>query len=162
MNDAISELTDAQDEILSIIPVLTASLSIWGSSNIIYMVIRSKKRTPYRRILLGLSCCDVISSATYAIQPYLMPRGTAIWAVGNDASCDALGFFNMFSTSDIWYNGMLGFYFLLTVRYGVTETAVSKNYEPWMHGASILWPLVTGAIGAAMGVYNALTIGHGW
>ena len=157
-----TELSDQQDKTLSLLPILPACLSIWGSANIIYMVLSSEKRTPYRRLLFGLSCCDVISSITLALQPYLMPRGTAIWAVGNETSCDALGFFQQFSSSDIFYNGMLAIYFLLTVRYGLSEPTVARNYEPWMHASSVLWPLITGIIGAAIGLYNPLVIGHGW
>lgn len=156
-----SVLTDTQDKVLSLVPLFTGALSIWGSSNIISMVLTSEKRTSYRRILLGMSCYDVISSLLLMLQPFLMPSGTAVWAIGNEASCNALGFFFQFVTSDIWYNAVLSFYFLLTVRYSVGEPEFAKRYEPWMHGVSIGWPLITASLGAGFGVYDSLAVGHG-
>ncbi|CAB9518798.1 expressed unknown protein [Seminavis robusta] len=158
-----STLTETQDKILSLLPLFTGSISIVGSGQIIYMVLTSEKKTPYRRILLGLSSCDILSSMHLILQPYLMPSGTAVWAFGNEATCDALGFFQQLASCDIWYNTMLSFYFLLhvTVRYAVLENNFARTYEPWMHLFSLGWPLITASIGAGLGVYNVLGVGHG-
>ena len=158
----ISSLSETQDMVLSLLPILPALLSLWGSANIIYMVLVSGKKTPYRRILLGLSVCDMISSVVFPWQAFLLPSDTSqrLWAVGNDATCDALGFFQQFTFCSVWYNGMLSFYFLLTVKFGVKEDRMSRRYEPWMHILSIGYPLITALIGAGFGMYNENQIGH--
>ncbi|CAB9509674.1 expressed unknown protein [Seminavis robusta] len=162
-SEDISSLTDAQEKALYIIVIVSSLLSLWGSSNIIYMVLSSRKRSPYRRILLGLSCCDLVSSVALALQGFLLPSETSqrVWAFGNDASCSALGFFQQFAFSNTWYNGSLSLYFLLTVRFGVKEQQLARRVEPFMHILSIGYPLVTATIGAAMGVYNEFLIGMG-
>lgn len=127
------------------------------------MVMTSKKSSSYRRILLGLSCCDFASSLLYPFQPFLVPQSTSqrVWAIGSDASCSATGFFQQFAFSNVWYNGMLSFYFLLTVKFGVPEATMAQKYELWMHIPSVGYPLVTALIGAGMGIYHELTVGPG-
>lgn len=158
-----STLTDTQGKVLSLLPVLSACLSIWGSASIIHMVLSSDKRTPYRRILLGMSCCDVVSSFNFALQAFLVPAATShrIWAVGNASSCSAMGFFQQLSFSNIGYSCMLSIYFLLTIKFAIREKEVAKKYEPMMHIVSVGWPLLTASVGAGMGVYDELSVGHG-
>ena len=159
----ISSLSETQDKILSLLPVFSAALSIWGSANIIWMVIKSDKKTTYRRILLGLSCSDLISSLVIPWQAFLFPKDTSqrIWAIGTDATCTAIGFFQQFSFANVWYYAMLSFYFLMVVRMGVQERVMAKKYEKWMHLLSIGYPLITAFVGAVLGVYHETEIGHG-
>lgn len=162
-SEDMSSLTDTQDKVLSILPIFPSLLSIWGSTNIIHMVWVSEKKTPYRRILLGLSVCDLINSLVFPFQPFLLPNETSerIWAIGNEQTCDALGFFQQFHFTSVWYNGMLSFYFLLSVRYGVKEDVMARRYEPVMHLLSIGYPLVTALFGAGFHMYNEVLVGHG-
>jgi hypothetical protein len=127
------------------------------------VLITSRKTTPYRRILLGLSCADFISSMIYPWQAFLLPRDTSerVWAFGNDASCTFLGWGQQISFASVFYNGMLSIYFLLTVKYGVKNHEFSKKFEPWMHLLAIGYPLTTAMIGAGMGVFNELQLGQG-
>lgn len=159
----MSSLSEAQDKALSLAPVFSGLLSAVCSATIIHMVLISDKKTSYRRILLGLSASDLVSGLVLPLQSYLLPSSTSqrIWASGNEASCTAMGFFQQLSLSNVWYNGMLSFYFLLTVRYGVREFDMARRYEPWMHVLSLGFPLITASIGAGMGVYDEFLIGHG-
>lgn len=167
MNDdedlsSVSSLTEAQQKALALLPLFTGALSIWGSTNIIYAVSRtpSDQRSCYRRILLGLSCSDFVSSLAASLQPFLLPEDTShrIWASGTDATCTAMGFFQQLSMSNIWYNGMLSFVFLLMIKYAVSETHLSKKYEPWMHGLAIGFPLITACLALALGLYGELRV----
>lgn len=157
-DDAVSSLNDAQDKALSILPIISGLLSAYGSANIIYMVYQSKQRNCYKRILLGLSCSDFLSSSVLWLQAFLLPSDTSdrVWAIGTDATCTAMGFFQQLSLANVWYNGMLSFYFLLTIRYCVA----THRFESWMHGLSIGIPLLTAFLGVAMGLYDELRVGH--
>jgi hypothetical protein len=159
----ISSLSDAQDIALSLLPIAPSLLSIAGSSIIISLVVKSPKKSPYRRILLAMSCCDIVASITYSLQGFLLPRETSqrALAIGNDASCSAVGFFNQFSFSAFFYSGALSLYFLLTVRYGIKEDTFAKRIEPWLHGVSLGYPLITAMIGALVGVYHENELGQG-
>jgi hypothetical protein len=159
----ISSLSDSQEKALSLLPFAPAILSILGSSTIIYMVVAEKKQTPYRRLLLGMSVCDILFSVTFPLQAFLLPRETSqrVWAVGSDASCSALGFFSQLSFSAMLYNGLLSHFFLLTIRFGWKEGRFAKIVEPLMHSIAIGFPLVTATVGAALGVYHEVELGPG-
>ena len=74
----ISPLTDIQEKILSILQLLSAILSIIGSTMIVQKIIRNRKRTTsYDRILLGLSTTDIISSLTQGLSPFWLPQQTS-------------------------------------------------------------------------------------
>ena len=158
-----SQLSSSQQKALALITILPSLLSAWGSANIIYMFFTSKNRSSYRRIMFGLSCGDFIASLLLIFQPFLVPQETShkVWAIGTEASCDVMGFFQQLSFTSVWDNGMLSFYFLLMLRFGVKDRAFKHKYEPWMHLACIGYPLITAATGAKIGLYNELDFGDG-
>ena len=123
---------------------------------IIYLVIKNQRKTPYKRILLGLSVCDIIASTTYAISPFLLPQATSqrVWARGTDRSCSILGFLTQFAFSAIWYNGMLSFYYLLTVRFGVKTQTFARRFEPIIHIVCVGYNFVTALVGLILGFYS--------
>jgi hypothetical protein len=159
----ISSLSDAQDIALSLLPIAPPLLSITGSSIIISLVVKSPKKSPYRRILLAMSCCDIVASITHSLRGFLLPKETSqrALAIGNDASCSAVGFFNQLSFSAFFYSGALSLYFLLTVRFGMKEDAFAKRIEPWLYGVSLGYPLITAMIGALVEVYHDNELGQG-
>jgi hypothetical protein len=141
---------------LILLPILPATLSILASSTILSLVYKSGFDTCYKRILFGLSMSDILISCTLIVQPFLLPASTStrLWAAGNDSTCTFLGTITQLSLSVILYNGVLAFYFLLTIRFGVTERTMVRHYEPWMHAIAIGYPLVTAIAGASMNLYH--------
>ena len=83
------------------------------------------------------------------------------WSIGNSGSCSALGFLSQFSFSAVFYNCMLSYYYLLTVRFGVKRKRFAERYELPMHLLTISYFLVTAAIGVAFGMYSGLDVGFG-
>jgi len=156
-----TDLTGSEEKILYLIQIGAATLSLIGSCAILHKIFRQIRRdnytTPYERIILGLSCCDVLSSLTYAIGPFLLPSDTSKrpWALGNDSTCTFLGFFNQLACFwAVWYNCLLSFYYLLTVRFGVKKKVFRKKYELPMHlSGAIFFPL-TATIGFFGGFYS--------
>ncbi len=144
----LSDLSDKQEMVLSILLVCSAFLSVVGSCTIVFKIFRSLCRnqttTPYDRIILGLSCCDIVASFTYALGPFLLPSETSqrVWAIGDDSSCQKLGFLlQLASLWSIWYNAILSFYYLLTVRFQVKRQDFCRKYEPWLHlSGAIFFP----------------------
>jgi hypothetical protein len=162
--DSITPLTDQQEVVLSVLSIISGVLSILGSSTIVYKVARNfQKSAPYDRLLLGLSSCDILSSLTFAISPFMLDSETSqrVWGLGNEATNNMLGFLTQFSFSAIFYNGMLSYYYLLTVRYGVKRKDFARKYEPYIHIGTIGFFLITATIGACMGFYGELDIGQG-
>jgi len=158
-----SNLSDNQEKALSLLPLLPSVLSVSASCIIIISVVGDSHKSPYKRILLALSVSDILSSVTIALQAFLVPRETSyrVWAIGNDASCCAVGALLQLGFSAFWYNCMLSFYYLLTVRFGIRDESIEARIEPWMHLVSIGYPLTTSISGVIMGVYNELDVGLG-
>ena len=187
-------LTDQQEIILSLLPIPTSIMSIFGSVSIIYMACQGRNRrgstanntggasrsmrslttglflntsewTPYTRLLIGMSCTDIIFSISYSLNPFLIPKATSkrVWAMGNDVTCSALGFFTQFTLSTMLFNGMLSFYFVLTSRYGWKNHEIAQRWylEPMMHAISLGYPFITATAGAVIGVYNEMLVGQG-
>eukprot|EP00980_Cylindrotheca_fusiformis_P017213 scaffold5297_cov104-Cylindrotheca_fusiformis.AAC.6 len=162
----IKQLSDGQEKVLAILPIPSAALSIMGSCIIISMALRRKNRrrwTPYTRLLIAMSMCDIVASATISIATFLRPRDTSsrVWAFGTDATCSAVGFMNQISFSAVLYNGMLSLYFLLTARFGFKNAQMARCIEPLMHIVSIGFPLVTAVTGSIIGVYGEAAAGLG-
>jgi hypothetical protein len=158
-----SSLTLAQDKALSLTPVFSGLLSSWGSVTIIYMIFTSSQGSCYKRIMLGLSVADLVSSLTIALQAFMLPSDSQperVWAVGNEASCTAMGFFHQLSQASVWYTGFLSVFFLLTIRFDWSDETMAKCVEPLFHFLSIGYPLVTAATGLALGAYDVLDLGH--
>jgi hypothetical protein len=157
-------LTDGQEVVLSMLLVVSGVLSILGSSTIIYKVAKNRdKAKSYERLMFGLSTCDIIGGVGYALTPFLLPRTTShrVWALGTEASCSFLGFLTQFTFSGLWYNCMLSFYYLLTVRFGVKRSVFAARYEFWMHLATIGFNVLTASFGYAVGMYGELGLNLG-
>jgi len=174
----ISGLTDKQDKALAVLQVCSASLSLVGSCMIVFKIISSlcgnRKTSPYDRIIFGLSICDIFGSCTYIMAPFLLPSETSvrIWASGSDRTCQQLGLMTqLFCIWALWYNAILSFYYLLTVRFQVKRRQFCRKYELWMHLIGIIFFPVTAFTGyfndwyaeeaLAMGCWVGPADGHG-
>eukprot|EP00980_Cylindrotheca_fusiformis_P022025 scaffold8910_cov102-Cylindrotheca_fusiformis.AAC.4 len=152
-----------QQKYLSFLSLPPGLISIVGSISIIIHIRQEKRNTPYRSILYWLSWCDVVNSTSLIFQPFLTPAEGAeawVWSVGNDATCTLLGALTQFGFSTHWYSGLLSFYFLLTVRFGVKEKSFGKAL-PYCHGIIVLWSITTAITGIIMEVYGPLGTGPG-
>ncbi|KAG7343035.1 hypothetical protein IV203_020980 [Nitzschia inconspicua] len=166
MEDDYKTLSPSQYKLLTILPIPTAVLSVVGSGAIIYMVARSRRQrewTPYKRLLFGMSACDILLSINAAVGNIMRPEISSprVWAFGNQATCTASGFLGQLSLSAILYNGGLSFYFLLSARFGWKNDRIAKWVEPLMHVTCIGYPMVTAAIGAGLGVFSEPVMGLG-
>lgn len=160
----VTLLSEDRQQVVNILLVISAVLSILGSSTIIYKILRNiKKATPYDRIMLGLSGCDIVGSFAYVLSPLLPPKSTSerIWSIGNNATCSFLGFITQFAFAAVMYNAMLSFYYLLIVRYNVKRQVFAKKYEIYMHIVCLVFGLGTAGIGVLIGLFSEVDVGCG-
>ncbi|CAJ1945567.1 unnamed protein product [Cylindrotheca closterium] len=160
------KLSQGQELLLAILPIPSAILSMFGSVIIITMAFHSRQKkpwTPYHGLLTGMSLCDILFSITLAAGNFLYPKSTSdrALAMGNDATCDAIGFFNQFSYSALLYNAMLGYYFLLTTKYRYSNMDIAAKFETSMHMVCLGWPLLTAFAGLFMDVYGEREVNIG-
>lgn len=150
-----------QYAVLSSILFLTTLLSVLGSSNVVYLILYRQwgDWTLLHRILLGLCCCDFISSFSGFLQPMLLPSDTMLpIAFGNMATCRIAGFGVYFFLGSTIYFCELSLYFYLTIRHAWTETKTVQFLEPWVH--VIPWTIVLthNILGIALNVFQPSSV----
>jgi hypothetical protein len=128
--------------VLALLPHFLAPLSVLGSLAIIYRILgfdrhgidASNKKT-YYRLLAAMCIGDVFGSVAFSFGGVLVPRETLLYsAKGNLATCTAQGFFLHVSVlAVLFYNTGLMICFVMTIRYGWTESYVTKRLEPIIH-----------------------------
>lgn len=159
--------TETQQAILTLIPVFTGTLSALGSLSIVYIITKDRKKKlthVYHRLVLAMSCLDVMNSSNYALSALVVPKGTpGVWgASGSIATCSASGFVMQFGVSVPLYSGCLAIYYLMVIRYRIHERQIKRYYEPIMHLVSVGYPLVSAIIPLLHDMYNPMGSQAGW
>ena len=151
-----TSLTNAQQISLCVVPIVPCILSVSCSIQIIYLVYRTKFNTPYKRILFMFSIADIVSSINLIVGPFVLPRETSYryWAFGSKTTCKISGAMMQIGFASFWYYAVLSFYFLFTIRFGMTTATLVKYCEPLMHLFAVGFPLGTGVAGLILDVYD--------
>ena len=96
------------------------------------------------------SICDIITSVNYMIGPFLLPNETSfrIWSFGTKKTCTISGAIAQFGFSSYCYYSIISIYFILTVKYGISQAVINKYYiEHLMHSIAIGVPLIGSILG---------------
>ncbi|CAB9524745.1 expressed unknown protein [Seminavis robusta] len=120
----------SQQRFLAICPKFSSSFSIVGSLYIIQHVLRSPSRRQrvYTRLLLVMSGMDLMYAIKCFLSTWPLPTGSAYGAVGTTQTCTAAAFWGQGgSLSSAVYNGSLTLYYLLTIRYGWTQSQFQQQ-----------------------------------
>jgi hypothetical protein len=170
-------LTKNQKVVLSLSKSVSASLSLIASSIIIYkiylryklqpsksnIVVHNKKDdnsiTTYHRMLLGISILDVIHSISSVFSSLLVPPYThATFANGTTATCSIQGALQQLTPSIVIYMTMLNIYFMLKIRYNISDTVIHSRYEVWLHAIPMIHFLTTAITGLSMRIYGPIIL----
>lgn len=148
-----------QKVVLALLPKITGFISGIFSTYMITMILRDKNRMKriYHRIMLGISIADLSSAIWLGLSTWPIPKGKALWAVGNATTCSLQGFWTQFGFICPAYNGSLSIYYLLAIRYGWKEPQFLR-IEKYLHGVPILFSLVTAVTGLIMKRYASATL----
>mmetsp|Transcript_19752 Transcript_19752/g.47721 ORF Transcript_19752/g.47721 Transcript_19752/m.47721 type:complete len:630 (+) Transcript_19752:241-2130(+) len=120
-----------------------------------------EKPGPYERIIYAMSCYDMLFTAVIVWSPFLTPTG--YWwpspnHFGNENTCRFIGTMFQFSIANVFYYGLLGFYFLLTIRFHVRKETFVKRVEVWVHGFIIFFSVSTSLAGGIINFYDELAL----
>jgi hypothetical protein len=171
----------SQQKALAICPKVTAMLSFLGSSLVAVQVIHKQRRKEgnnsgggnkksnksmnlvYRRLVLGMSCADIVSSAAFFCSTWLIPASLSeesYGAMGTQGTCTAQGFFAHFTLLSVFYNSCLAMYYYLVIGKGWNDKKMSKQTRPEAVGHVVvtLYCLVTGVVAASLQMFNSV----GW
>jgi hypothetical protein len=140
--------------------MISGSISFIASMLLVTHILRSHEclSSTYHRLIFGLSAADIISSFGNALSSTMTPKDMSYlvpFAIGNMATCDAQGFLIFFATGvSVGYNCSVCFYYLAIITYNKKFDYIEKKLEPWLHGISILLPLVLSVILLATNTFN--------
>jgi hypothetical protein len=161
--------TSRQQWAIALTRHISGNLSLAASFIIVYHVVlrirqnrRSPRRdlvTPYHRLMLCFSIADILYSFWVGLSTLVVPASSGvIYGFGTTATCSMQGFFMQFGVSTHLYIAALSVYFLLKIRYNVTDDALYRRYEIWFHFIPWVVAIGTGSIGVALQVYNPMTL----
>jgi len=139
----------------------SASLSILGSSLIIWIILRGRLKLsrPRNRLLFCRSIIDISFSTALGLSLLVIPQETVCSiGMGNLSTCNAQGFFIQVGFAIQAYTAMVSIYYLLTIRYGINHRTVAQIYEPFMHTYALAPPITTAIIGAANNMFFNETV----
>jgi hypothetical protein len=155
-------VSQRQYKVLSIIPMCTAPLSVLGSATITYMILSRRKerlKQSYHRIMLATSTADFVFSTSLGLGALAVPRDSgALFARGTVATCTAQGVFIHTGLSVFVCNTFLMLYFLLIIRYKVSEETF-RRFEKLTYVAAFVIPAVVSMIGISLDIFNPVGIG---
>ena len=127
----------------------TATLSIISLITIIWMILCShlKLSTTCHRMMFGLVFCNIFWSLFLTLSSIPIPKGTSgvLYAIGNQATCNMQGIIGTFwaASSSLNFCGLTGC-FLLAIKFELSDEALRKYYEPFVH----ILPFLYGLVGA--------------
>lgn len=157
-----SSLTRSQQVALAIAPKVTGLLSALGSSWIVVEVLsqETKRHNVYNRILCAMSFVDALSSVWFFASTWPIPEGTegVAFAKGNGNVCVAQGFFLQLGMTSPYYNFSLALYYMLVVKYNVSEETLRRKFEPFVHVLCVLFGLGPAIAGVSLDLYNAANL----
>jgi hypothetical protein len=137
--------TNAQYLSLVTAGIFSCLLSLFGSCTIIFLILQSEHRTGevYHRLVFGMSISDLFFTSGLLLQPFLMPSETGFpFAIGNQTTCNIMGFIAPFFVTSYCYSSFLGVYFMMMVRYNRKQKDLARLLEPWVHILAWGFPLV--------------------
>jgi hypothetical protein len=124
---------------LYLIPFFSAPISLFSSMYVVYRILKRGRQNirPRDQLLLGLSFFDMCGSFGFSFSTTLAPAGALgngnFPSYGTVGTCTAQGFFVQLGLGVTYYNASLCIYYLLTVRYRVTDGYISKCILPMIH-----------------------------
>lgn len=144
------------------VPRISSALSLLGSSWIVAEVIGDEKKNinqgknVYSRLLLGMSVYDILESIWNLATTWPVPAGTPdiIGASGTVQTCTVQGFFLQFGLGVPIYNACLSVYYLLMIKYNMTEHQLRRRVEPAMHIVAFFLAMGTALTGIVLKQYN--------
>ena len=143
--------------------MVSGSISALASLTIIIAIRRSnlKLSTIYRRLFYGLIISDLIQSLSQGVLSALLkPKGAMRIAIGNETSCDIVGFAGTLGVScSVWYSLSIFIYYLCVVKFEMEERKIQKYIEPFLHGIPILFSLIISTYTLSINYFNSTT-GH--
>ncbi len=154
------QLTRDERKILHIVEIFSGSISFLSSISLMRIIFKSKIKftVPYRRIIFGLAIFDLIYSIANIATVPMLPSSDTVWgSMGNQQSCEALGFLIFVgATGNLLYILSLCAFFICQLVFRINKRTLARKIEPWFHATPFLLSF-TGATSLLVHKYFNLT-----
>jgi len=140
--------------------VVSASISLLASLTMAIFIAWPKNggwKTPYRRIIFGLSISDVFQSFALVSGPWSLPSWIDVpWARGNEASCQANGVFLTFGQTALpMYTCFICLYYLCKLKYRMNDEEFKYKIEWKVHTFIVLYNIIVTGSALFLKIYNS-------
>lgn len=158
-----SELEDGQYIALVVLGTISSTLSLMGSSCIIYMTHKDLANKVLNRLLFALSLSDLFGSTSFLLSPFLVPSYLGLpGSSGNHQSCAAVGFVWSTTASMVsFFNCYISIYYLLVIRWSFHEWDFAVAWEIAGYGTAILISLAINVAALVTQSINPIEILNG-
>jgi len=152
-----------QQKALAIISKCTSIPSIFGSSYIVFEVLRDpvkRQKSTYHRLLLAMSISDIFASLAIFVGTWAIPQDNSegiYLAYGTQTTCNIQGLFIQLGIVTPLYNGMLALYFLMSINWGWKERKIQK-IEKFLHAFPLIWGFGTAILCLVFQLYSNATL----
>ena len=149
-------LDDTIYQILLVPLFVSSMLSIYGSLSSIVLILRQNKlKEVYHRLVFGMSVADILLTISLLLIPFLLRKDLGLpLAIGNEQTCDALGFMFQFYVASSFYNANLSLFFVCKIIYNRSDRPISKRFEPYIHVLPFFFALTFGVVGVSLQLFN--------
>jgi len=159
MSQPAFEWASKARKILTITQVLSASISLFASLTMAIFIAWPKNggmKSPYRRIIFGLSISDVFQSFALVSGPWSVPSWTEIsWARGNDASCKVNGVLLTFGQTAVpMYTCFICLYYLCKLKYRMADKEFKRKIEWKVHTFIVFYSIIVAGSALFLRVYH--------
>ena len=109
----------------------------------------------YSRLLLVMSLFDLSTSIAQALGTWPMPvESGVVYAVGNEMTCNAQGFFTQLGVGAPMMNCSLTFYYLMVIGFPLISEARVLQIEWFLFGIPLTVAFSTAIMGLPLTLYN--------
>ncbi|CAB9524246.1 expressed unknown protein [Seminavis robusta] len=155
-------VSSMQSKVLAILPKCTGGLSLVGSISIVYDLVKKIHLKPsgsantFQRIMLGLSCFDLICSFCNVLSTWPSPDDSGVhMAVGNTQTCTAQGFFNeLGNVGAVLYSVSLSLHYVWQISSPGLRNRLPPKQEVWLHVVPMILALIMAVLGLPLDLYN--------
>ena len=145
-----------------ILSTTSASISAVSSILVIVFIVRSRQlSSAYHKIMLFMSFWDVVSSIAVSLATLPMPSDVheiypfVGMAIGDTTTCTAQGLvITVGFLYTMWSNCTLSFYYVCTIRYGMTDEYINARILPAMLAISTVCVWTYNVMGLEYGAFN--------
>jgi hypothetical protein len=120
---------------------------------------RNRRPDVYLRIMVAMSLYDALYSIFSSLTgTSLHPKSMGVvGARGTVESCSMQGFFVQWGFGSFAYGAGLSLYYVMAIRYNVSDDILAKYLEPLIHGTIFVFFFGSAVVGVSLGLFNSNT-----